>query len=61
MFSFSTLCVVLTTCLNIKQNLGHAWFLEPHISSKLIFLVTCLNIKQNIGYVCSLNHIFWVN
>ena len=40
----------MVTCLNIKQNIGHAWFLRLHILSKLIFLITCLNIKQNIGH-----------
>ena len=50
MFLFMILCVVLITYLNIKQNLGHAWFLRPHTLGKLIFLITCVNIKQNLGY-----------
>ena len=44
------LCVMLVTCLNIKQNLDHAWFLGPHTLDKLILLVTWLNIKQNVGH-----------
>ena len=49
MFLFVTLCVMLITCVNVKQNLGHTWFLRPHTLSKLIFLITCVNIKQSIG------------
>ena len=49
-FHFMTLCVALITCLNIKQNLGYAWLLRPHILGKLIFLVICLSVKQNLGY-----------
>ena len=44
------LCVILITCLNIKQNLGYVWLLGLHTLGKLIFLITCLNIKQNIGH-----------
>ena len=37
-FWFITLCVMHSTiCLNIEQNLGHAWFHEPHTLGKLIF------------------------
>ena len=37
-FWFITLCVMHSTiCLNIEQNLGHAWFLGPHTLGKLIF------------------------
>ena len=50
MFLFVTLYVVLITCMNIRQNLGHAWFLGPHTLGKLIFLITCLNIEQNLGH-----------
>ena len=50
-FSSMTLCVVLITCMNIKQNIGHVWFLGPHTLGKLIFLITCMNIKQNLGHV----------
>ena len=49
-FLCMTLCVVLITCLNIKQKIGHTWFLGPHTLGKLIFLVICLSVKQNIGY-----------
>ena len=49
--SMFSLCVMLITCLNIRQNLDHAWLLGPHTLGKLIFLITCLNIKQNIGHV----------
>ena len=45
MFLFITLCVVLITCLNIKQNFSHAWVLRPHTLDKLILFVTYLNIK----------------
>ena len=31
--------------MNIKQNLGYAWLLEPHALGKLIFLVICLSVK----------------
>ena len=37
-FSFITLCVLRSTVyLYIKQNIGHAWCLEPHNLDKLIF------------------------
>ena len=45
MFSFMTLCVALITCVDIKQNLGHVWFLKPHTLGKLKFLITCVDIK----------------
>ena len=45
MFSFMTLCVALITYMNIEQNLGHVWLLEPHTSGKLIFLIICIDIK----------------
>ena len=51
MFSFMTLCVVSIACLNIKQNIGYTWLLEPHVLGKLIFMVISLSIKQNRGYV----------
>ena len=50
MFSFMTLCVALITCVNIKQNLGHAWLLESHVLGKLILHIISLSIKQNLGY-----------
>ena len=50
-FSVITLCVALTACVNIKQNLGHAWPLGPHALGKLILHITSLSIKQNFGYV----------
>ena len=50
MFSFLALCVISITCLNIKQNIGHAWLLGPHTLGKLIFLIICLSVKQNIDY-----------
>ena len=37
-FQFITLCVISSiTCLNIKQNLDHAWPLKPYTLDKLIF------------------------
>ena len=45
------LCVILITCVDIKQNLGYVWLLESHTLGKLIFLITCLDIKQNLGHV----------
>ena len=50
MFSFMTLCVVSIAYLNIKQNIGYAWLLEPHILGKLIFLIISLSIKQNLSH-----------
>ena len=50
MFSFMTLCVVSIAYLNIKQNIGYAWLLEPYILGKLIFLVISLSIKQNLSH-----------
>ena len=50
MFSFMTLCVVSIAYLNIKQNIGYAWLLEPQILGKLIFLVISLSIKQNLSH-----------
>ena len=36
-FWFIILCVMRSTIgLNIKQNLGHVWFLGPHTLGKLI-------------------------
>ena len=45
------LCVILITCVDIKQNIGYVWLLEPHTLGKLIFLITCLDIKQNLSHV----------
>jgi len=33
------------TYVNIKQNLGYAWLLEPNTLGKLIFLVICLSVE----------------
>ena len=49
-FSFITLCVALSTCVSIKQNLGYAKLLRPHVLGKLICHVISLSIKQNIGH-----------
>ena len=49
-FLFIILYVVYHIPLNVKQNLGHAWFLGPHTLSKLILLVTYLSVKKNIDY-----------
>ena len=35
--------------LNVKQNLSHVWFLEPHTLGKLTPPIY-LSIKQNIGH-----------
>ena len=45
------LCVTLITCVNIKQNLGHVWFLGPHTLGKLILLIISLSVKQNLDNV----------
>jgi len=38
LFWFFTLRVMHPTiCLSIKQNLGHAWLLEPHTLGKFIY------------------------
>jgi len=51
-FSFITLCIILLiNYLNIKQNLGHTWFLKPYTLGKLILSIIFLNIKQNLSYV----------
>jgi len=47
MFLVWTLYVSLITCVNIKQNIGYAWLLRPHVLDKLTFFSTCVNIKQN--------------
>jgi len=38
LFLFITLCVMRSTiCVNIKRNLGHAYFFRPHTLGKLIY------------------------
>ena len=49
-FSFITLCVTLLIWLSIKQNISHAWLLEPHTSGKLMFHIIFLSIKQDLGH-----------
>ena len=51
MFWFMTLCVALITCMNVKRNFGHVWFLGPHTLGKSIFPITCVDIKQNLNHV----------
>ena len=52
-FSFFTLFVELPIIiiLNIKQNHGHTWLLEPYTLSKFISPDIFLSIKQNLSYV----------
>ena len=50
-FSFIKLCIVLPIIyLNIKQNLGHTWLLEPYTLGKLIFSIIFLSVKQNLSH-----------
>ena len=57
---FMTLCVAFITYLSIKQNLGHAWFLEPYTLGKFIFLVTRL-LNRTLVMPGSSDHLPWVN
>ena len=61
-FLFITLCIILPIIyLNIKQNLGYTWLLEPYTLGKLIFLIIFLRLDGTLVMLDSLDHMFWVN
>ena len=37
--------------LSVKQNLSHAWLLEPHALGKLILHIIDFSVKQNLNHV----------